>query len=146
MKSTIRISESPDSWEITATELHLSQYRIGAGLELMLRQVHGEGFFSIRVSGEFNLISNGKQFKLDAEKPKEIGQVFDLLSVHISKIVISKTGEIEISFSNTDKIVVNPDPHYEAWQACINDTHFVCSPGGGDVVVWDPKASQLEVK
>ncbi|AMO59951.1 Uncharacterised protein [Mycolicibacterium phlei] len=62
----------------------------------------------------------------------EFGPVRRLAGLTIEKATVDKIGTLQVHFRDGTRLVVEPDPHYEAWNVSRPDgSLIVCRPGGG---------------
>ena len=89
--------------------------------------------FRLTIGAPFDFISSEETRRLDPIHPAELGCLLPLLGRKLTCAKIEKTGHIEIEFETGERIIVDPDDQYEAWniESLGFNTGFICSPGGG---------------
>ncbi|MGV0852585.1 DUF6188 family protein [Mycolicibacterium phlei] len=70
---------------------------------------------------------------------EEFGPVRRLAGLTVETATADKTGVLRVNFRDGTSLVVEPDPHYEAWNVSRPDgSLIVCRPGGG-LSRWAPR-------
>lgn len=89
--------------------------------------------FRLTIGAPFDFISSEVTRSLDPIHPAELGCLLPLLGRKLIRAKIEKIGHLEIEFETGERIVVNPDDQFEAWNihSLGFNTGFICSPGGG---------------
>ena len=97
-----------------------------------------DGEVVIRIGSKFMIIDNGNQSILLPTNPDQLGPAFAVLGKKVSSATVDPRGKLEISFSNSIQIIVDPDPSYEAWTLAGPRGLKLVSIPGGDVAIWQP--------
>jgi hypothetical protein len=74
----------------------------------------------------FELTVTGQSHQLDPNDKGGLGTFTALYPGTATDILMSREGELSVTFNSTAKLVVPPHPRYEAWSL----GGFVCVPGG----------------
>ena len=93
----------------------------------------------------------GQESRLSIETPPSLAPALRLLWKPVASIKITKTGPLEIFFSDQGKISIQPSDEYEAWHIeggyglhgdqGLTGLRIICMPGG-ELAIWLPDSSR----
>jgi hypothetical protein len=70
-------------------------------------------------------------------KPADYAPLLSLMGRPVSRIHISRSGDLSIDFEDAAAIHVPPDPQFEAWELeGLGPLMIVCVPGGGEPTIF----------
>lgn len=99
--------------------------------------------FSIRINTIFTLTTPKGCTLFNPEKTQECGPTLELLNAVVISAKAFKTGRLEITFSESRVLSVDPNPQFEAWEAVGgNGPNFVALPGH-KLAIWDSNLSAI---
>jgi hypothetical protein len=93
---------------------------------------------------EVPFILSGKNsiWTLEPEDPETMAPALSLVRKKVSKVVMKKSGVLQIYFSEGYSLTVDPSVDYEAWHVRTkNGWMFVATPGG-DLAIWSNLAGE----
>jgi hypothetical protein len=74
----------------------------------------------------FDLTVDDQTFRLDPNERAGLGRFAGLYPDTAVDVLMSRNGELLVTFLSNARLVVPPDPRYEAWSL----GGFWCAPGG----------------
>lgn len=74
----------------------------------------------------FLLAANGERYQLDPNDRAQLGPLAALYPDTATDVLMSRNGELSLTFTSGATLTVPPDSQYEAWSLA----GFVCVPGG----------------
>lgn len=87
---------------------------------------------SIRIGAALTLTSPAGTAEYNPERAIECGPTLRLFNARVIEAKVFSCGRLEIWFSDGVSLAVEPDSHFEAWQATSTyGLHLVSLPGGG---------------
>jgi len=134
-KKRVNMIELDDKWVFEVNNLEVIQCLVDYAFSVIM---NGSGNdVQIGIESEFIYFQGTQRYELLAERgPTTICPALGVLHQELKSLEVHKSGILEIVFLNGDKIVVNPDPQYEAWTLNgPDDLLMVCMPGG-EIAIW----------
>jgi hypothetical protein len=91
---------------------------------------------SIMIGRAFRLETARGAVAVDPMRPESVAPVLGLMREVIARATASKTGTLTLTFWSGERLIVPPDPQYEAWVASSPAFwKIVCMPGG-ELAIW----------
>jgi hypothetical protein len=136
MTARTDMDEQPDRWLLPYRHKRVEQIRVDYRLSLVL-----DDDAEVAIGGSATL-THGPRTAPDAEpvlltpESADVGAALALLHTEVLSAVAFKSGGLRLVFSNAMQLTVEPDEHYEPWEATGPGTLRCVSVPGGDLVVW----------
>ncbi|MCQ3928877.1 MAG: hypothetical protein DPW16_00330 [Chloroflexi bacterium] len=149
MSGNSQIIEHEKYWELPIGDKEVTRLIIDYGFALEI--AHPDYNLEIRLIEDFVLSENGQEAVLSIDNPLSLAPGLALLKRPIASIKMTKTGLLEILFSDQTQISVKPNNQHEAWHIVggpslhhdggpgLSGLQIICMPGGA-LAIWLPKA------
>ena len=135
MNSTPSPVEHEDHWELLPL-IGRAVTRCLVDHALCLQFWSPEVKFELRIEGHFTICEpSGEKLSLVPEETSSLGPALRLLRREVSSARAHKDGRLEVCFSDSSSLTVDPDQQYEAWEFAGSGQRIV-STTGGDLAVW----------
>jgi hypothetical protein len=90
----------------------------------------------LRLGAEFVLrLADGTERRVDPDYPEQLAPLLTLLNRVIDALVVTRRGELEVSFSDGTEIRIGSHPKLEAFEVqgggALEGMTYVALPGGG---------------
>jgi hypothetical protein len=129
-----------DSWVTLPIEgRQITQLRFDFAFGIEITDDFGQ--FSIRINTIFTLASPISIAEYDPEKIHACGPALKLFHARVTSAKAFSSGRLEITFSDGFFLRVDPDPHFEAWEAVAGNGMRVVAVPGGELAIWQCNSS-----
>lgn len=93
----------------------------------------------LRIGGAFTVVDGARvHHRLTPTAPNELGPALGLFGAVVRSAKAFDGGKLEIVFNDDQRLDVESDPDYEAWEIVApGGMRAICAPGG-EVAVWQP--------
>lgn len=109
-------------------------------IEYTLRIELSDGHFVV-IESPFIVEVDGEVISLSPEHDSDesFTPVKGLVGHTVEEAIADENGSLRVTFDNGTRLLVEPDPAYEAWNVSGPDGALVVSTPGGNVAVWSAK-------
>jgi hypothetical protein len=130
----MQIMETNDGWILSMDQGRVLRIEIDFRLGLLLGDGSEAVTLHIEVPCQFN--DGGVDVELRPGEPSSLNPILPFFYAEVDSVTIQKTGRLSVEFRGGQRLHVDPNDAYEAWEIGWQD-HFlmVCTPGG-DVSVF----------
>jgi hypothetical protein len=120
----LRIAESDHGWVVDLAQYFVEQILIGPQYVLRLANDGGDREW-LNINDTFEIHSPSGVESYSAEEREGLGRGLTLFMIGTAKLVVSRSGVVELSLSDGRSLIVRPLSNFEAWD---------------DVAVWGPSS------
>lgn len=90
----------------------------------------------IAIATPFAIEQGGRLIRVDPERPESLSPALVLLRRVVESVTVCGDGRLVLVFEDGQKLTIQPNPDYEAWESTASDgAKLVCLPGGG-IAAW----------
>ncbi len=140
MSDAPALIEMADHWVIPLGGKTVTQIRIDYAFSLIIWESRDLDF-AVRIEGRFIFQVGNEEYALDAEEGAHtLCPALAIFGKTIQSALAHKDGTLELTFSDDSRVLVPPDPQYEAWEVSGPGGMLLVSLPGGSLAVW---SSQL---
>lgn len=102
------------------------------------------GAYFVVIEAPFTVELEGEAISLSPEigPDESFAPVRSLIGHTVQKALADENGALRVTFENNARLLVGPDPTYEAWNVSGPDGALVVSTPGGKLAVWSARTQK----
>jgi len=136
----MELKEEKDRWILSLVKGRINYFHIDYRLTVDLVDEAAKACLTIETA--FRLKGPNGEVSLTPSAPSSLAPILPLINTKVTKVVVLKTGRLNVDLEGGLFVEVEPDGSYEAWQIGGGDGWMlVCSPGGSVSFFRDTKRS-----
>jgi hypothetical protein len=125
--------EKENAWLLPQNTARVIRVSVSNVLEI---QVSSIGDILSVILTEFNFSSAGNIYNISVEAPKSVCPILKFIGMNIKQLEASKSGQLDIFFTDSSRIIVPFSSQFEAWEIYTSKGFRMISLPGGKLAVW----------